>query len=166
MENKAKTCLQMQDGIRLEQCCSSLIYSHQRCGYSDSPFARIHYFYTAGPGTGLEGLVALCDHTLTLRKRHFIVIEKHIEDVKQEDTDVPDLLESIMRPTDPAKEELRRILFKEIQKRPKTIKIRVSTFWMSGKSTDSRQRPTQPSRLVSCKPMTAFQTPKKQNCRF
>ena len=39
-------------------------------------------------------------------------MEKYIEDVRQEEKDVPDLLESIMRPTDPVKEELRRILFK------------------------------------------------------
>ena len=38
---------------------------------------------------------------------------------------------------------------------PNIIKIRVSTFWMSGKSTDSRRRPTQPSRAVSFKPITA-----------
>ena len=37
-------------------------------------------------------------------------MEKYIEDVKQEEKDVPDLLESTMRPTDPVKEELRRIL--------------------------------------------------------
>ena len=43
-----------------------------------------------------------------LRKIHFFVIEKHIEDVKQEENDVPDLLEQIMRPTDPVKEELRQ----------------------------------------------------------
>ena len=49
---------------------------------------------------------------LYLRKIHFFVIEKYIEDVKQEEKDVPDLLESIMRPTDPVKEELRLILFK------------------------------------------------------
>ena len=41
-----------------------------------------------------------------------VVKEKYIEDIKQEGKDVPDLVESIMRPTDPAKEELRRILFK------------------------------------------------------
>ena len=29
---------------------------HQRCGYSDMPFARIHYFYTAGFRNGLEGV--------------------------------------------------------------------------------------------------------------
>ena len=41
---------------------------------------------------------------LTLRKTHFFVIEKYVEDVKQDEKDVPDLLESIMRPTDLVKE--------------------------------------------------------------
>ena len=40
------------------------------------------------------------------RKIHFFVMEKYIEDAKQEEKDVPDLLEAIMRPTDPVKEEL------------------------------------------------------------
>ena len=39
--------------------CARLDYyvfdPHQRCGYSDSPFARI-LFYTAGSGNGLEGV--------------------------------------------------------------------------------------------------------------
>ena len=43
---------------------------------------------------------------LTLRKRYFFVIEKYVEDAKQDEKHVPDLLESIMRPTDPVKEEL------------------------------------------------------------
>ena len=32
----------------------NLIKPHQRCGYSDSLFTRIHYFYTAGSRNGLE----------------------------------------------------------------------------------------------------------------
>ena len=84
--------------------------------------------------------MALWDNKLTLRKRHFFVKEKYIEDVRQEEKDVPDLLESIMRPTDPVKEELRRILFKMSQYKTKIIKIRVSTVGMSGKITDSRRR--------------------------
>ena len=44
---------------------------------------------------------------LTLRKRHVFVIEKYVEDVKQKQKDVPDLLESIVRPTCLVKEELR-----------------------------------------------------------
>ena len=59
------------------------------------------------------------------RKRHFFVIEKYIEDAKQEEKDVPDLLEAIMRPTDPVKEELRQNLFKMTQFRPEITKIRV-----------------------------------------
>ena len=74
------------------------------------------------------------------KKRHFFVTGKSVEDVTQEEKDVPDLLESIMRPTDPVKEELRRILFKMGQFRIKITKIRVCTFWMSGKIPDSRRR--------------------------
>ena len=55
-------------------------------------------FYTASSRNELEGVVALCDNKLTLRKRHVFVIEKYVEDVKQDETHVPDLLESIMRP--------------------------------------------------------------------
>ena len=49
---------------------------------------------------------------LYLRKRHFFVMEKYIEDARQEEKDVPDLLEAIMRPTCLVKEELRHFLFK------------------------------------------------------
>ena len=76
----------------------------------------------------------------TQEKIHFFVMEKYIEDAKQEEKDVPDLLEAIMRPTCLVKEELRRILMKMDQVRPKITKIKVFTFWMSGKLTDSRRR--------------------------
>ena len=59
------------------------------------------------------------------RKRHFLVKEKYVEDARQEEKDVPDLLEAIMRPTCPVKEELQKILFKMSQFRPKITKIRV-----------------------------------------
>ena len=64
------------------------------------------------------------------RKRHFFVMEKYIEDARQEEKDVADLLEAIMRPTDPVKEELRPILFKMTQFGSKIPKIKVSTFWI------------------------------------
>ena len=64
-------------------------------------------------------------------------MEKYIENVKQEEKDVPDLVESIMKGSGLVKEELRRILCKMNQFRPEITKIRASTFWMSGKSTDS-----------------------------
>ena len=67
-------------------------------------------------------------------------MEKYIEDVNQRQKVDTDLSESIMRPTDPVKEELRRILMKMSQFRSEIIKIKVSTFWMSGKSTDFRRR--------------------------
>ena len=49
---------------------------------------------------------------------------------------MPDLLEAIMRPTDPVKEELRQKLFK-IDQFGSKLKIRVCTFQMSGKIPDS-----------------------------
>ena len=64
-------------------------------------------------------------------------MEKYIEDVRQDEKHVPDLLEAIMRPTDPAKEELRQKLSKIDQFGSKIKKIRVCTFQMSGKIPDS-----------------------------
>ena len=40
-------------------------------------------------------------------------MEKYVEDARQEEKDVPDLLEAIMRPTDPVKEELPQNLINE-----------------------------------------------------
>ena len=74
--------------------------------------------------------MALCDTKLTLRKRYVFVIEKYVEDVKQDEKDVPDLLESIMRPTCLVKEELRPNLSKLSQFESKIHKIKVSTFWI------------------------------------
>ena len=64
-------------------------------------------------------------------------MEKYNEDVRQDEKHVPDLLESIIRPTDPVKEELRQKLSKIDQFRSKIIKIRDCTFQMSGKIPDS-----------------------------
>ena len=52
-------------------------------------------------------------------------MEKYIEDARQEEKDVPDLLEAIMRPTCLVKEELRQNLMKMTQFRPEITKIRV-----------------------------------------
>ena len=60
---------------------------------------------------GWRGWANVAPHTKgksTLRKRNVFVIGKHIEDVKQDQQTVRDLLESIMRPADPVKEELRK----------------------------------------------------------
>ena len=102
-------------------------------------------FYTAGSRNELKGVdtgghrVALdTKRKLYPRKIHLFVIEKSIEDVKQNDKRVPDLLEAIMRPTDPVKEELRRTLCNVTKFRPEIIsKIRVCTFQMFGKIPDS-----------------------------
>ena len=57
-------------------------------------------------------------------------MEKCFEDAREDEKHVPDLLESIMRPTDPVKEELRQKLFKITQFESKIKKMRVSTFWI------------------------------------
>ena len=104
----------------------------------------------------MEGVGGSGTHThkkkLYLRKTHVFVIEKYVEDVKHDEKGVPDLLESIMKPSAFVKEELLRISCKMSQFRPDITKIRVSTFWMSRKSTDSRWRPTQPAPPVSFNP--------------
>ena len=64
-------------------------------------------------------------------------MEKCFEDVRQDEKHVPDLLESIMRPSDPVKDELRQKLSKMTQFGSKIKKIRVCTFQMSGKIRDS-----------------------------
>ena len=51
----------------------------------------------------MEGVSSHGPKKLILRRRHFSVIEKYVEDVKQDEKSVPDLLESIMRPTDSIK---------------------------------------------------------------
>ena len=59
-------------------------------------------FYTAGSGNGLEGVEVVCPPQLTLSKRHFFVIEKYIEDVRQDEKHVLDLsLIHISEPTRP-----------------------------------------------------------------
>ena len=63
-------------------------------------------------------------------KKHSDPIGKYIEDVKQDEKHVPDLLEAIMRPTDPVKEELRQKLSKINQFGSKIKKMRVSKFWI------------------------------------
>ena len=66
-----------------------------------------------------------------------LIIAKCFEDARQDEKHVPDLLESIIRPSDPIKEELRQKLFKITQFGSKIKKIRVCTFQMSGKIPDS-----------------------------
>ena len=96
---------------------------HQRCGYSDSPFARKDTFLYCRiwkwVGGGAHGVSGDTKNTLTLTKKQLFVIEKYIEDAKQGQKLTPDLVESIMRPTDPAKEDLRRNLYKRSQFSPK-----------------------------------------------
>ena len=57
-------------------------------------------------------------------------MEKCFEDARQDEKHVPDLLEAIMRPTDPVKDELRQKLSKIDQFDSKIKKIRFSKFWI------------------------------------
>ena len=70
-------------------------------------------------------------------KKTVFLMEKSFEDVRQDEKHVPDLLEAIMRPPDPVKEELRQKLSKIDQFESKITKIRVCTFQMSRKIPDS-----------------------------
>ena len=73
------------------------------------------FFYTAGSRKGLERVDnrgAPTQKKMYVTTESVFVIEKYVEDVKQDEKHVPDLLESIMRPTCLVKEELRRILMK------------------------------------------------------
>ena len=96
--------------------------------------------HTAGSRNRFEGMESVCTHTKTqktISKRHFFLMEKCFEDVRQDEKHVLDLLEAIIRPTDPVKEELRPISFKMTQLGSKIEKVRVCTFQMSGKIPDS-----------------------------
>ena len=57
-------------------------------------------------------------------------MEKYFEDVRQDEKHVPDLLESIIQPPDPVKDELRQKLFKMTQFDSKIKNMRVSKFWI------------------------------------
>ena len=57
-------------------------------------------------------------------------MEKYNEDVRQDEKHVPDLLESIMRPPVPVKDELRPISFKTNQFASKIQNIKVLTLWI------------------------------------
>ena len=68
-------------------------------------------------------------------------MEKYIEDARQEEKDVPDLLEAIMRPTRLVKEGLRQNLIGMTQFRPKIQKNQGFNFLDSGNPKFSRRRP-------------------------
>ena len=63
-------------------------------------------------------------------KRILFSYGKYNEDARQDEKHVPELLESIMRPTDPVKEELRQKLFKIDQIDSEITKMMVLKFWI------------------------------------
>ena len=75
-----------------------------------------------GPEMSLGAVDTRTKRKLYPRKIHFFLIEKYIEDARQDKKHVLDLLESIMRPTDPVKDELRQKLFKMTQFESKSRK--------------------------------------------
>ena len=89
-------------------------------------------------------------------------MEKYLEDVRQDEKHVPDLLESIMRPTDPVLK--RRVTAKFVQNDPIRVENQENqgfNFLDSGNPKFSRRRPTQPSRPVGFKQETTPQSPNK-----
>ena len=71
-----------------------------------------------GPEMGWRGWTPWLTPTkrkLSLGKIYVFVVEKYVEDVKQDQKNVPDLVESIRRLARLAKEELQRILMKMSQ---------------------------------------------------
>ena len=85
----------------------------------------------------MPGVGTCTKSKLTLRTKHLFVLERSVEDVKQDEKSVLDLLESIMKPSGLANGELRRISCKLSQFRPNITKIRACTFHMSEKIRDS-----------------------------
>ena len=67
----------------------------------------------------------------------YLIYKKYIEDARQDEKHVPDLLESIIQAKLLVKDELRQKLSKITQFESKITKIRVCTFQMSGKIPDS-----------------------------
>ena len=88
--------------------------------------------YTAVSSLGLEGVGGKgVDMKQVVHKKMILFvtsIETYIEDVKQDEKDVPDLLESIMRPTDAVREELRQKLFKRLNLDRKSRKYGFQNF--------------------------------------
>ena len=65
----------------------------------------------------------VCPPKLTVRKRYVFRIEKYIEDAKQDEKHVPDLLEAIIQPPGLVREEVRPIFFKMTRFIPEITKI-------------------------------------------
>ena len=85
--------------------------------------------FLQGLEKGLRG-GSRVSNTVDPKKHEFSVMENSIEDVKQDEQHVPDLVESIMRPTCLAEEDLRPISFRMTQISSKIQEVRVSTVWI------------------------------------
>ena len=79
-------------------------------------------------------------------KIHVFVKEKYVEDARQDEKHVLDLLEAIIQPPGLVKEELRRILFKIGQIMLKIQEFRVSSFWIPESQSFPADGQCQPAR--------------------
>ena len=100
----------------------------------------------------------MCDAKLTLRKRHFFLIEKYIEDARQDEKHVPDVLDSIIQPPGLVKEELRQKLSKIDQIFVENQENEGFKILDSGNPKFSRRRPMPAFSLVGFKQETNPQT--------
>ena len=89
-------------------------------------------------------------------KQTVFLIEKYIENARQDEKHVPNLLESIIALPDPVKDELWQKLFKIDQFGSKIKKIRVCTFQMSGKIRDSTNVASEAVILSNSQPLFAI----------
>ena len=109
-------------------------------------------FFTVGSRKGLKSVVGHGPggkKDVDPKKKILFCYRKKCQGRQPDQQMVLDLVESIIRPTDPAKDELRLILFNIVQFRPYMQEFRLCTSWTSRKCTDSCQRPAQPASLPS-----------------
>ena len=80
----------------------------------------------------MEEVDTVCPRKLPPTERYFFVtsIKTYIEDARQDEKHVPDLLESIIQPPGLVKDELRQKLSKIAQFGSKIKKMKVSSFWI------------------------------------
>ena len=104
---------------------ANVINPHQRCGCSNSPFARKDTFlycrvqkWISGNGNGVYPQDV----------REFQGLEKYFEDVREDEKHIPDLLESRMRPTDPVKKSYGGFWWKWFNLHSKSKKSRFQLF--------------------------------------
>ena len=103
-----------RDGARID--ARALLSGQERLEIQGRPVLLSHSF-----------AFAVCRSVCAQRFAPPRTTEKCVEDAKQDEKHVPDLLKSIMRPIWSVREELRPILFKMNQFKPEITKIQVGS---------------------------------------